>query len=150
MKRFVSALLLAVMLLNTFAVTGNAAEIYTNTIHFGDGSYIVVEITGDNSRASGSKTASKQYTYYDENDVSQWKVVLTGKFTYSGSEASCTSSSVSTTIYKTAWYTVSKAASKSGNTATASAVMGYKFDGETTIRVPVSLSLTCDANGNLS
>lgn len=150
MKRFAAWLLLAVLLINVLPAMGNAAENESEIIEFDDGSYFVVEIIANHSRASESKTASKQYTYYDADDVSQWKAVLTGKFTYTGSSATCTSSSVSTTIYDSSWYEIYKYASKSGNKATASVTMGDKLDGETIARVPVSLSLTCDANGNLS
>ena len=57
---------------------------------------------------------------------------------------------VNVTIYDSSWYTVSKSASKSGNTATGSVIMGDTANGVTVKRVPVSLTLTCDANGNLS
>nr|MBQ8243677.1 hypothetical protein [Oscillospiraceae bacterium] len=150
MKRVVSWILVIIVLVNIVPVLGYAAENDREVVYFEDGSYMLVEIITSNVRASGSKTGSKQYTYYDSDDVSQWKAVLTGKFTYTGSDATCTSSSVSTTIYNSSWYTVSKSAGKSGNKATASVVMGYNLEGVTMSRVPVSLTLSCDANGNLS
>lgn len=39
---------------------------------------------------------------------------------------------------------------KSGNTATADLVMGRKFLGITVQKETLNMTLTCDANGNLS
>ena len=103
-----------------------------------------------NMRASGSITGNKRYTYYDSDDVSQWRVTLTGKFTYTGSSATCTSSSVDVAIYDSSWYISSKSASKSGNKATGNVKMGDRPVDVTLSIVPVNLTLTCDANGNLS
>ena len=148
MKRMLSCILVMVLLLSVIPVCGSAAE--ADMILYQDGGYAVIEITSLGSRASGTVTGSKTYTYYDSDDVAQWKAILTGKFTYTGSASTCTSSSVSTTIYDSTWYAVSKSASKSGNTATAYVKMGDAPDGVTVIIVPVSLTLSCDANGNLS
>ena len=87
--------------------------------------------------------------YYNSDGISKWNAVLTGSFSYNGSSATCSSSSVDVTIFDSDWYVISKYASKSGNTATASVTVGRRYDGST-IKVPVSLSLKCDKNGNLS
>ena len=102
------------------------------------------------SRSSGTKSGRATYNYYDSNGARGWTAVLNGTFTYTGSSATCTASNCNITIYDSAWYTVSKSASKSGNSATAAVTMGKKLLGVTVTRVPVDLILTCDANGNLS
>lgn len=147
MKQLISLTLCVVLLMLVLPVTGNAAE--QETIYFADGSYMTVEIIHCAVRTSGNVTGSKKYTYYDDNDASQWKTVLTGSFTYTGSSATCTSSSVDVTIYNSSWYTSYKTASKSGNKAKASVTMKIS-NNDTTLSVPVNLTLTCDANGNLS
>lgn len=119
-------------------------------IYLDDGSYIVVETITSGIRASGSVSGGKQYTHYDSDGSSNWKAVLNGSFTYTGSSATCTSSSMNVTIYDSDWYVISKSASKSGNKATGSVTMGEKSGGVTVTRVPVNLTLSCDANGNLS
>ena len=129
-------------------IFGRAVE--AETIEFEDGSFAIIETSIYGVRASGSITGNKKYTYYSNSGAEKWKATLTGKFTYTGSSATCTSSSVSVSISDSGWYQIYKNASKSGNKATASVTMGYKLDGETITRVPVSLTLTCDANGNLS
>lgn len=150
MKRYISILLCAVLFVSGLPVASRAAEYGQETIYYDDGSYITVEVTTNAARASGSVTGSKKYTYYDENDTSQWKTVLTGTFSYTGSSSSCTSSSVDVTIYDSDWYVSSKSASKNGNTAKASVTIGRESAGITITKVPVSLTLTCDKNGNLS
>lgn len=150
MQRIFACLLLVVLFLNVLPVVGNAVEGAGNIVYFDDGSYMTVEIITNDARVSGSKTGIKQYTYYDVDGVSQWKAALTGSFTYTGSSATCTSSSVSVTIYDSSWYEIYKLASKSGNVAKASVTMGDKLVGGTVTEVPVNLTLTCDVNGNLS
>lgn len=149
MKRIFSILLAAILMVSILPAAGSAAETM-ETIYYDDGSYLTIEVIFSPARATWSVTGNKQYTYYNSSSVSQWKAVLTGTFTYTGSSSSCTASSVNVTIYDSSWYVISKSASKSGNKATASVTMGEKADGVTIMRVPVSLALTCDANGNLS
>ncbi len=148
MKRILCWGMAFVLLLCIFPVSANAVEM--ETIYLEDGSYITVQIEPVSSRASGTKTGNKVYTHYDSDDSSNWKAVLTGTFTYTGSSASCTASRVNVTIYDSSWYVVSEDAQKSENKATASVTMGQKALGVTVNKVPVSLTLSCDANGNLS
>ena len=131
-------------------VSGYASEEKIETLYFEDGSYMTVEIEYNLTRTTWSVTGNKKYTYYDDNGSSQWYAVLTGSFNYTGSSSSCTSSNVNVTIYDSSWYTISKSASKSGNKATGSATVGQKVSSVTITRVPVNLTLSCDANGNLS
>lgn len=147
MKRVISCLL--VVLLIASAVPLAAAK-DNNSVYFDDGSYITIDISVVKSRAAGSVSGSKTYTYHDSDGTSAWKAVLSGTFSYTGSTSTCTASSCNVTIYDSAWYTVSKSASKSGNSATAAVTMGKKLLGVTITKVPVNMVLTCDANGNLS
>lgn len=150
MKKILCCILTAVLLLNVMVVCASATETNVKTTYFADGSYATVELLMNETRASGSKSGNKVYTYYNSDSIAQWKAVLTGSFTYSGSNATCISSSMNVTIYDSSWYTISKFATKSGNTATGSALIGEKVGGVTVIKVPVDLTLTCDGNGHLS
>lgn len=150
MKKIISFALILTMLVCVIPICGNAAENQKETIYFDDGSYMTVEINTIRTRASGSVSGSKPYTYYGSDGVAKWVATLSGSFTYNGSSATCTSSSVDVTIYNSAWYTVSKSASKSGNTASASVTMGEKRGGVTVTTFPISLSMSCDKDGNLS
>lgn len=153
MKQFSKIVILAFLIVallpvNVFAATNTTVA--DGTIYLEDGSYITVTLSCKDSRATSSKTASRTYTYYNSNDVEQWRAVLTGSFTYTGSTSSCTSSSCNVTITNTNWYVVSKTASKSGSSATADLTMGKKLLGITVSKKSISMKLTCDANGNLS
>lgn len=122
--------------------------------YFDDGSYIVTTITESSSiltRASGSKTASKTSKYYSSSGSALWSVTVTGSFSYTGSSAKCTSSSVSANSYSSLWKINSKSASKSGATAKATA-KAYQYDsnGKYITSVTKTVGLTCSINGSLS
>lgn len=150
MKRIFSFILVVAILICVTPIQSNASEKNWETIYFEDGSYMTVEVITKGIRASGSVSGSKPYTYYGKNGTVQWKATLSGSFTYTDSSATCTSSSVDVTVYDSSWYTISKSASKSGSKATASVTMGEKLAGVTVTKVPISLAMTCDKNGNLS
>lgn len=150
MKRLLSMALAVMLVFCSLSVFAAAAEETVETVYLEDGSYLTIQTITYDTRASGSKSGSKVYTHHGSNGDDIWKATLSGSFTYNGSSATCTSSSVDVTIYNSAWYTVSKSASKSGNTATASVTMGEKRGGVTVTTLPISLSMSCDKDGNLS
>lgn len=152
MKRCISLFLLAVLMLSTISVNCFASEIAEEYVveRFEDGSYITERMVICRPRASGTKTGAKDRVYYNGNGAAEWKVTVSGTFTYTGTSATCTSASCSVTIYNSDWYTISKTSSKSGNTANASATMGEKLLGVKVDEVTSSVALKCDANGNLS
>ena len=146
MKRVVSVLMLVLFLFSVLPMAGAAEAVSEERIELGDGYYLIAETFQSGARASKSVSGSKPYTCYDDAGTALWKVTLYGTFTYTGSSATCTASSISTTIYDSSWSTGSKSASKSGNKATGSATMKKS----TVKSVPVSLSLSCGASGSLS
>lgn len=148
MRRTISYLLTVLLIVSCMTFAASAEE--TDVIAFEDGSYFTVSIEEIGTRASGTKTAAKTYTYHSDSGTAVWKAVLTGTFTYTGSNSTCTASSCDVTIYDSDWHVISKSASKSGNSATASVTMGYRVLGITTSKKTASLRLSCDANGNLS
>ena len=150
MKKLISCVILVAILLSVFSIGCFAEEIKENVTYLENGSYIIDTIVEFKGRTSGSVNGSRTKSYYDANGNLDWKAVLNGSFTYTGSSATCTSSSVSVTVYDSAWYTIFKTASKSGNTASASVTMGCKELGITVDRVTIPISLTCDKDGNLS
>lgn len=152
MKRFFTAFLLALFLVTLFSPTAVSAAAPTSAqeiIYLEDG-YITVTLECMESRAANSKTGSKTYTFTGNNGNEEWKAVLRGTFTYTGTSATCTAANCDVTITNTAWYVVSKNPYKSGNSAVCDLTMGRKFLGITVSKENVSMRLTCDANGNLS
>ena len=150
MRRLFAFALSILVLIYMQPIAAQAKESIGETVYFEDGSSLTVYVEQVNSRASGTKTASKTYQYTDSDGDIAWKAVLTGTFIYTGSSAQCTASSVDVTIYNTGWYVVSKTAGKSGASATGNVTMGLKKLGITVKKMPLTMTLTCDVNGNLS
>ncbi len=150
MKKLISVILVAMLVFSCLPIAGAAETVATEKIEFDDGSYLIVETIRSGTRVSRGISGSRPYTYYSASGVAQWQVTLYGTFTYTGSSATCTASSISTTIYENSWSTGSKSASKSGSKATGSATMKQSSNGSTVRTVPVSLSLSCSASGTLS
>ena len=150
MKRILSLTMMLMLLLAWFTMSAQAVETDCQTVHFDDGSYLKITIHETNIRASGSKTGTKNYQYYNTNNELSWSALLRGTFTYNGTSAICTSSVCNVTIYNSSWYEVSKTVGRSGATATCELTMGHKVLGITVSKKNVSMTLTCGANGNLS
>ena len=148
MKRVLCSVLTLLLLLNVMPLGANALE--TEIIRFEDGSYAVICLDTYGTRASGTVSGSKVFNYYNSNSILEWKAVLNGSFSYTGSSASCTSADLDITIYNTAWSTQYGYATKDGNKAIASGTMLKKAAGITVAKSPISMTLSCDANGNLS
>lgn len=141
-------LMVSMLPISTFAATETQET--ENIIYLDNGCYITVELSVVEARASGTKTASKTYTYRANNGEEEWRAVLRGTFSYTGSSATCTAASCDVTITDTDWYIVSKTATKSGASAVGELTMGLKFLGITIKKESISMRITCDANGNLS
>lgn len=153
MKRQIVLLIVSILILSLFPVqvasAGREAELL-EVVEYEDGSYLEISVQSMQLRASGSVTKTKNYIYHNTDGTSAWKISLTGSFTYTGSSATCTSSSCNVTIYDTNWYVISKSSSKSGNVAYGTASLGRKVLGVTVEQKTYSLTLTCDKNGNVS
>lgn len=151
MKRLITIILAFLLTATTLPCNALATVPSSDTIiRFDDGSYIVIDLHVLDTRASSTRSSSKEYIYYSNSGEEAWRAELFGTFTYDGSTSVCTASSCTVTISKTSWYAVSKTVGKNGNTATADLVMGNKLLGITVLKREISLTLTCDANGNLS
>ena len=151
---YIVSLILAVLsvmvLIPVVAASAEQSTEPDEVIWLENGDYIIVTTQTISTYASGTITKNKHGTYYGADDNPEWKVTLTGTFTYNGTSSTCTSSSCSVSIYDNHWYLVSKSAGKSGNTATATATLGYKSLGVTVGKRTYNLTLTCDKNGNVS
>lgn len=112
-----------------------------------DSSYVIITLRENsvNTRANPyTKNGSKDYTYV-LNGTAQWTFTVYGTFTVvPGSSCTCTNSAYGFNTSVSGWSLSSADSSHSGSTATAwGTVTGPK-----TVNPRVSVS--CDANGNLS
>lgn len=148
MKKSLLCLLLSIILLNmpSYVLANNGIE------YFEDGSYGITtyEIQVASVLTKGTVSKIKSYTYYDSNDVKQWKVSITGSFSYTGSSATCTSSSTTYTIYDAKWKVTKSQASKSGRTATGEFTVKKYLLGIPTQTVNKTLTLSCSNSGNIT
>ncbi len=147
----VCALIAAVFVLPIHAAASNFDENAVNVVYQDNGDYLVIETHTFETRAAGSRTESKTYTYYNSANVAEWVMTLTGTFTYDGRTSACTSSHCTVTIYNSStWGLISKSATKNGNTAYAEATFAMKVLGVTVSRPAYEITLTCDKDGNMS
>lgn len=156
MKKTLYFLILFSLLL-LYPQTTYATPNITQIEYLEDGSYFVTTIesqTDLNSiglrAATSTRSGNKTITYKSSSGSSLWSVTVSGKFSYNGSSATCTSSTVSATSYSSNWKISSKSASKSGSKASATAT-GKQYKGSTAISsISQSVTLTCSKGGSLS
>ena len=163
MKKVLCLVLLLCLSLSIFPGASASADIGESpveVIRHADGSYTLVTIeaaseacsakTAEIDNVTATKSGSKTYTHYNSSGVQLWSATLTASFSYNGITASCTSANCSVSISNNAWVVISKSCTKSGNTATANVTMGRQAAGVTIQIIPITITLSCDANGNLS
>ena len=97
-----------------------------------------------------TKTASKITRYKNASGETLWYVKVTGTFKYDGTSSRCTDSTVTAAAPHELWYIKSKSASKSGNTAKATATAIKKVGGKVVKTVTRTAKLTCSKNGTIS
>ena len=137
----IAAFLSMTLLLGTAFASGGAAE----RIDYADGSYaIITTVTGGITR--GTVDDHKIYTYYDSNDDRCFSYTLYATFRYDGRSSEADTCSAKASLYATGWDISSHSEWTSGDTAYGRAVFTDPDGG----RHSVSLSLTCDEDGNVS
>lgn len=157
MKKIVTLLLIITLLSSSITVFGetNSNILSTEIIYLTDDLYFEIYLTEESSSSSTyattqTKSASKTYNLKNSDGDVLAKFKLTATFSYNGSASSCTSVSHSTTIYDDAWEFKSASSSKSGKVATGNFTLKKYVLFICTQTVTDSITITCDANGNLS
>lgn len=155
MKKRISVVLVALSLLfalrNPMPVLAMETRTPISVEYFEDGTYEETYIEefpcyARSQTKSGKKTVVKKA----ENGDKLWSVTVTGSFTYGGTSAKCTSAKVSTESFDSYWKKYSSSSSKSGATATASAVF-KKYRGSIVVdSMSGKVALTCSSSGKLS
>lgn len=119
-----------------------------------DDSYYMEVITYDTTTSQISpatttrtKSASKTHNIKNTFNTTLASFTLSANFTYDGSTSKCTSASHSEVIYNSHWSFSSATASWTGNMAIGSYIAKCSSPSQT---VSKTLTITCDANGNIS
>lgn len=117
--------------------------------YLADGSYFETVIESNSSLRSTIRNASKTTTYKSASGESLWYAKVTANFYYDGSTSSCTSSSASGGSYVTTWRILSKSASRTGNTGSATVTAGAYMGGLYVGSMTEVVTISCDKNGNV-
>ena len=124
---------------------------YLSIEYLDNGDYIITEYAQDLSRGlspnsiMATKPGTKTATYYNSAGTRIWSVTVDGTFSYTyGVSATATGATATVNIYAAGATFVSKSASTTGNTATATGTVRY--NGVTTSK---SVSVSCDKYGNI-
>lgn len=153
----VCALALTFLLQASAALTPDESSsvISNQTVqYFSDGSSLVIittEDTGMRAMATTStKSGSKIYYLRNEDYEVLWSVTVHGAFTYNGTTATCTSSSVSYTVENDNWRMISAEALKAGNAAIGNFTARKYFLGIPIKTQELQIVLRCSPTGVLS
>lgn len=163
MKKSISVLLAVIMLCGVMIFPAYAAEpqkqeevegyrvVNSSVETFADGSTLTTTVYEAlaSTYAVNTKSGMKTTTFRDGDGVRKWDVNLYGTFQYTGSYATCTSSSMDYKVYEGNWKADPLTPSRSGNRAIGDFVMKrYKLG----VKVETqrgSLYVACQADGTL-
>lgn len=156
MKKILTFILIFSLMLfpmNVFASSGASTSSSSEIEYLDNGDYLIYTIEDDTSQNfqpfSKTVTKSKYARYYHNNSV-QWYVKVTGTFTYGSGTSKCTSSSVSAKSSADGWKIVNSSASKSKNTASATATAKHYYNNSVVDTVTRTVKLTCSSTGKFS
>lgn len=120
-----------------------------NVFQTSDGNQVV--FYKEDGRYRFEKTTTKTKSCYSEDDELLWEMTITATFLYDGTGAECTDVSGEVYIAATgSWYVISETPEASGNTASYTVDFGRSALGVTTSSNSYTITVSCDAKGNLS
>lgn len=119
---------------------------------FQDGSYLesyVVVSENEGFFRSSKKTGIKTYTAKTSSGKVIWKATLHASYTYTGTSAKCTSTSLNTSISNSNWKITKSNHYASGSSAIGQVTAKKYIDGSAVQTINANLKLTCTASGKL-
>lgn len=139
----------------------NISDVVSDTIALDDGYYFETVIEdADTSflddiqnimlRGTTTKTKSKTTYYKNSSGSVMWYVRVTGTFTYGNGSSKCTNSECTAESKSKAWKVSNKSASKTGNSASASAKGTHYLNGVPAESITRTVTLKCSPSGNFS
>ena len=135
----------------------NSSDAYIK--YLDDGSYLVIEFeqNDDNgiSLLSTNIGGSKTITHYNSSNEALCALKLTATFSYDGTEVSCVGTKCTKYSYDSSWSVENVTTSHSSTSTTKASATGNadfikRILGIKAKTVPVSTTIYCDKNGNLS
>lgn len=151
MKKLIIALLTLSFFINPINCFADEKTTVTKE-YLGDGIYVETYVIDHKISCFATNTVSKTKVsdYKNSKGTLIYRISVTGTFTYNGTSATCTASSVNAETYLSDWKVVSKSASKSGNTASATAIFSQYLNGHLIQSKNPTITLTCSATGVVS
>ncbi len=158
MKKLISFCLAFIMMFSVLAISiyaeDDAAVIFENIEYLDNGYYVVDTLTEEDvnisARATSTKTGSRSFIIYNEDDEALVTLTLRATFSYNGSSATCTSATASYTIHNDAWKVPTATASRSGNVATGTFTAKHYVLFIATQTINETITITCSKTGVLS
>lgn len=148
MKRILTTIIAFIFIISMFPCAFAAeqgTEVLYQEIDLGNGIVIIDRITEyTNARAAG-KTATRTKEIY-KDDVLIGSITLFGEFRYDGTSVSVFYKAVTRTDTYEGWSYKQNSLTSSGGTITLDA----KLTKLLFLNIPFTITLTCDANGNIS
>ena len=153
MKKF-SSIILALLFIITSSICSFASQISINsnneTIKYEDGSYVIISITTDhNDFYTTSKSAKKDYKFFNSKDELQWTATVYGTFSFNGTTSSCIKASTAYKIYNKSWKVKNSTASKKNNSAIGNFTIKHYMIGIPVQTETFKVTLSCKPNGTL-
>ena len=150
MKKVLSLSIVMLLCLNIIIPSAVAAEYNTyqetETIWFADGSHAEITTTHYSHLLRSTAKSDKTYTYWNNQGQKVFSYTLYAEFTYNGVTSSATKAFAAADYYLSGWTLSSHDEYCSGSTAYGDAT----FKGPGGASEDVSLTLTCDKNGNIT
>ncbi len=123
----------------------------SSTEKFDDGSFAVVSVFDDSDSADfHAVKGSKEIEYHNEKGTPVFTLTVNAAFKYNTDGAECVSGEQSYKLLSDTWQAEDVTVSRDGNKCTVSGNFTCKVDGKIINKVKKSVTLTCDADGNLS
>lgn len=145
--RLLAVCLVIVCLLSVSASAAGAAA----SVDGLDGSGTFAQETTYTVQPNGAKTGQTTYEFRRSDGAPIWQITVSATFTYNASGGRCVYVyTPSVVVYDDDWCVVSKSAARDGDTAIGNITMGLKLLSGRINELPVTLTLSCDKNGNLS
>lgn len=152
-------MVMAVLPFNAFAADddGVTVENYEKIIRYDDGSYDIIEYVVETipTARSTTKNASKSVVHYTSGNEKACTLTVHGTFVINtGVSVTCSSATYTTQSHKSGW-AVEDASASRGNyttyaTATAKGNAVHRTLGIKVSSTPMSVTITCKANGTIS
>lgn len=129
----------------------NGINLGTEYEYMDDGSYFEIStIQTSSNLLRTTKTYERTKTYKNASGTPLWYVRVTATFNFNGSTSSCTNAYSSAASYNTAiWKIISHNSSHANNNAVAYATAKRYMSGVVVETQNQSVTIACDANGNI-